>query len=564
MLRVERYIVGLWLVLAAVMSVSAETMVHLERAQTLSFDERLAPDAQILRGDVCFRHEDALMYCDSAYFYEKSNSLDAFGHVRFVQGDTLSGYGDKLYYDGNTKIARLRRHVRLIHRETTLTTDSLNYDRVRNLAYYFTGGTIRDSLNTLTSRWGQYAPSTKQATFRKDVHLVNPNFTLDADTLKYNTESRIANLVGPTTIVYEEETTILSTAGWYNTATEQSLLLNRSQVIHVDGQSLTGDSIFYDKRGGFGHVRSRMELTDSAQHVTLYGEYGHYVERTEKKGSRGFATDSALLVDWSEEEHYAYTHADSLYTEEEPMWVADENGGYQDYYHRVRAYHNARIYRDDVQAVCDSLVYTDNDSIMVLYRTPVCWSDSNQLSADSIKIYMKDNTVDYIHGIGSALTVQQETDTYFNQMSGKEIFAYVRDGELRQVDVNGNALTIFYPEDEKEGTYVGLNTSQSSYVKMFIEDQKIHHILFTTETTGTLYPEDQIPAGKDKLPGFFWAEEERPKKPGDVFLRPTRSSRPGVAAVSAVSDDNENANANEDEDKKKKKQNKKRTLNKTK
>lgn len=545
------YIVVLWMVLTTMLA-SAETMVYLEHSETLNFDERLAPNAQILRGNVCFRHEDALMYCDSAYFYEKTNSLDAFGHVRLVQGDTLSGYSDFLFYDGNRKMARLRRHVRLVHRETTLTTDSLNYDRARDLAYYFTGGKIQDSLNVLTSHWGQYAPPSKQAVFRRNVHLVNPNFTLDADTLMYNTETRIARLVGPTTIVYEKETTILSTRGWYNTETEQSLLLDRSQVIHTDGKSMVGDSIFYDKHIGFGNVRSNMALTDSVQKITLYGNYGEMYERGDEEGSHGFATDSALLVDWSSED-YAYTHADTLYSEELLTDNPDSST------HRIRAFHNVRIYREDVQAVCDSMVYTDVDSVMALYRTPVCWSDSNQLSADSIKIYFRNQTVDYIHGVGSALTVKQETDMYFNQMSGKEIMAYVEEDELRRIEVNGNALTVFYPQEET-GEYSGVNTTQSSYVKMYLENQKIDHILFTTETTGTLYPLDQVPPGKDKLPGYFWADSERPLRPGDVFLRPSRSVRPGLAAVSAVSeDDDDNENANDNENGKKKPN--KRTLN---
>ena len=121
------------------MPAKAQTMVYLERSETLNFDEKRIADAQILVGNVVFRHDEAMMYCDSAYFYEKSNSLDAFGHVRFEQGDTLQGFGDLLYYDGNTKMARLRKNVRLIHGKeaenpTLLTTDSLNYARARGVA----------------------------------------------------------------------------------------------------------------------------------------------------------------------------------------------------------------------------------------------------------------------------------------------------------------------------------------------------------------------------------------------------------------------------------------------
>ena len=103
-----------------------KTMVYLERSARLSYDEKRMPNAQLLSGNVRFRHDSVLMYCDSAYFFEKENSLHAFGHVRLVQGDTLQGFGSELYYNGNTKMAQFRGNVRLIHNSTILTTDSLN------------------------------------------------------------------------------------------------------------------------------------------------------------------------------------------------------------------------------------------------------------------------------------------------------------------------------------------------------------------------------------------------------------------------------------------------------
>ena len=188
-----KLILHIILVASLAMSMMAQgeskvSLVFLEHSETLSFDEKRLPDVQILKGEVRFRHDSALMYCDSAYFFEKENSLHAFGHVHLLQGDSIEGCGDVLYYNGNTKMARFRKHVKLIHNDaTTLTTDSLNYDRARNIAYYFSGGMIEDSLNTLTSRWGQYTPDNNQAVFRDKVKLVNPNFVLTADTLCYNT-----------------------------------------------------------------------------------------------------------------------------------------------------------------------------------------------------------------------------------------------------------------------------------------------------------------------------------------------------------------------------------------
>ena len=521
MRKVERIIWVLLLIVNWQLAIS-QTMVYLERSETLSFDQERIADAQILKGDVVFRHEEALMYCDSAYFYEKTNSLDAIGHVRFVQGDTLRGFGDKLFYDGNTKMARMRRNVKLIHgradeNPTILTTDSLNYNRTANLAYYFTGGTIQDSLNTLTSIRGQYALNTKKAVFSKNVELTNPKFILSSDTLLYDTETKVADIVSPTTIVYEQETDIQSSRGWYNTQNERSMLLDRSIVHHIDGKQMTGDTIYYDKATGFGQVLGNMEMTDSAQHATLYGQYGEMWE----EDSRGFATDSALMVDWSDTAHMAYIHADTLFTEEiayPDSLLAVDSTIVDSTYRRVRAYFGVRVYRNDMQMVCDSMVYMGSDSTIHLYTNPVCWSDNQQISADSMTVYIKDGAVDRAIGTGSALCVMADTLTKFNQMSGKEVTAFLQDGEVYMVDMNGNALTIYYPKED-DGSFVGVNTTESSYIRIYVENQQIQRIRFTKETTGVLYPMDQIPEGAEQLALFFWADQVRPISPEDVFRK---------------------------------------------
>jgi lipopolysaccharide export system protein LptA len=302
------------------------------------------------------------MYCDSAYFFEKENSLHAFGNVHMVQGDTIEGFGDALYYNGNTKMARLRSNVKLIHQNTILTTDSLNYDRKNNIAYYFSDGTIKDSVNVLTSRWGQYSPDNHQAIFRGNVKLVNSKFLLTADTLEYNTESYQSDLVGPTEILYEKETTIYSSNGWYNTQSELSMLLDRSQIIHADGTTLTGDTIYYDKKAGYGNSFGNIESCDSANHLTLYGHRGEVWDN----GNRGYVTDSAMLLDWSDTTAFTYMHADTLWSENVPYQVYSilprdsilvdsilmpqlPDTLWQDTtYHQLRAFYNVRIYNEDI------------------------------------------------------------------------------------------------------------------------------------------------------------------------------------------------------------------------
>lgn len=545
------WLLSIWIGLLA--QEKATQMVYLEHSETLSFDEQRLPDAQILRGNVCFRHDSALMYCDSAYFYDKQNSLHAFGHVHLIQGDSIEGFGDKLYYNGNTKMAKFRKRVKLIHNgETTLTTDSMNYDRANNIAYYFSGGMIQDTINTLTSEWGQYTPDNSQALFSHHVKLVHPKFVLECDTLCYNTETYQADIVSPTEIIYEHETTILSSSGWYNTSTERSMLLKRSLIIHADGMTLTGDTIYYDKAIGYGKVLGNMQSVDSANHMTLYGNKGEVWE----SDNHGYVTDSAMLVEWSDSTMYSYIHADTLFTDQIPyqrrdliekdsvlvdsvwQYPAPDTIWTDTTYIQIRAYENVRIYREDMQCVCDSAHYNGRDSIATLCGDPVCWNESNQVSSDTIRVYIKNGEVDYLHGIGNAIAIKQEGSLEFDQLAGKEMYAYVRDGDVYLVDVQGNAETVFYPREE-DGSYVGVNRTQSSFVKLYLENRQIHHILFTTSTAGVMIPMDQATDEDKYLATFFWADQERPRKPGDIFLTPTRTPRPDAATVSASTDDEE-------------------------
>jgi len=490
------------------------TLVYLQHSETLTFDKITNPDMQVLKGNVRFKHDNVLLYCDSAYFFEKANSLNAFGHVRIVQADTLFVFGDMLYYDGNTKLARLRHNVRMENRKTTLTTDSLNYDRLANLSYYYTGGKITDQLNVLTSVWGQYSPSTNDALFKNKVHLKNKNFILDSDTLKYNTKTHIAHIVGPTHILYNDETNIYSKLGWYNTTTDQSMLLNRSVVKHKDGKTLTGDTIFYDKKLKYGEGFTHVIMNDTVQKSTLYGEYCYYNDLTKT----GLACDSAMLVDWSGKDSM-FVHADTLLTSKDSI------------YNVARGYYHVRLFRNDVQGLCDSLTYSARDSIMNMNGEPVLWSDNNQLSGEFIQAFTKNKKVEHIFIQRAALTVQQEDSIYFNQLSGKEIIAYVDSGQLKKVKVNGNAETIYYPRDDKDSTLVGLNKTQSSFVVMYLRNKKVQRVVLTSASTGTMYPLVQLSGSDIYLKNFFWLDNQRPKKKQDIFLVFPKVPRPKITVT---------------------------------
>ena len=475
-----------------------KTKVYLIHSNTLSFDKAVKPDAQILNGDVCFRHDSSYMYCDSAYFFEQTNSLEAFSNVRMEQGDTLFVYGDYLFYDGNTQVAYLRENVRMENGQVTLFTDSLNYERIPNIGYYFEGGLIVDSLNQLSSFYGQYSPETKLAVFNDSVQVENPDFTLYSDTLHYDTESKVATILGPSVIV-SDSGTIHTSRGWYDTVNNTSLLLDQSQVESGE-KILIGDSIFYNRDTGMGEVYGNMSLIDTAQHVTLQGEYGYYNEQT----GYAFATDSARFLEYSQGDTL-FLHADTL-----QMVTVDS------VYREIKAYYGVRFYRIDMQGVCDSMQFNTRDSVLYMYTEPVLWNEQYQLYGDTIAIYMNDSTIEYAHVIQFASAAQHVDSSYYNQLKGNDLKAYFEGQAVHQIDVAGNAESIFYPL-EKDGAKVGMNETKSGFLTIWVKDNKLDKLKIWPSPVGSMTPIPDLKPDQKMLKDFYWFDYLRPKNRDDIY-----------------------------------------------
>ena len=475
-----------------------KTKVYLIHSNTLSFDKAVKPDAQILNGDVCFRHDSSYMYCDSAYFFEQTNSLEAFSNVRMEQGDTLFVYGDYLFYDGNTQVAYLRENVRMENGQVTLFTDSLNYERIPNIGYYFEGGLIVDSLNQLSSFYGQYSPETKLAVFNDSVQVENPDFTLYSDTLHYDTESKVATILGPSVIV-SDSGTIHTSRGWYDTVNNTSLLLDQSQVESGE-KILIGDSIFYNRDTGMGEVYGNMSLIDTAQHVTLQGEYGYYNEQT----GYAFATDSARFLEYSQGDTL-FLHADTL-----QMVTVDS------VYREIKACYGVRFYRIDMQGVCDSMQFNTRDSVLYMYTEPVLWNEQYQLYGDTIAIYMNDSTIEYAHVIQFAFAAQHVDSSYYNQLKGNDLKAYFEGQAVHQIDVAGNAESIFYPL-EKDGAKVGMNETKSGFLTIWVKDNKLDKLKIWPSPVGSMTPIPDLKPDQKMLKDFYWFDYLRPKNRDDIY-----------------------------------------------
>lgn len=486
-----------------------ESRIFLLHSDRLFHDTEIDAQAQILVGNVQFRHDDVFMYCDSALFYEASNSLDAFGNVRMVQGDTLSLTGDILYYDGLDKLARVRNNVVLVHGQMTLYTDSLDYDRLYNVGYFFEGGHLITQDNDMTSDWGEYRPQTKVAVFNYNVHLVSPappqqaRTTLLTDTLYYNTVTSVANARGPSTID-DGGCHIYTEMGYVNSKNNNLTLLNRSEMSN-NGKKLIGDSIVWNSVDSIGEAFGNVFYSDMLNNNAMTGNYCYYNDRM----GYTLGTDSACILDYSQGADTMYMHGDSI-----KMFTYNINT--DSAYRTMHAYNHVRMYRSDMQGVCDSLVYLTSDSMMIMYNDPIVWAGSQQLLGEEIQVFMNDSTIDSIYVLRQTFSCERLDSLHYNQVAGQEMHSYMENGELKMTHVIGNVIVNYFPLDD-DSLMVAMNHIESTEMKMFMGENRRMRKIWMPAATGTFYPIPMIPGNVRFLENFQWFDYVRPQNPQDIF-----------------------------------------------
>ena len=478
--------------------------VYLVHADRLRYDRfGTVPDAQVLNGNVQFRHKGAKLYCDSAYFYQASNSFKAFGNVRMYQGDTLSLFSDYAYYDGNDQMAEARHNVVLTHRKTKLYTDSLNYDRLYGIGYFFEGGKMVDKDNVLVSDWGEYDTETRVAVFNYDVDLKNPKFVLSTDTLHYDTRTSLAHIVGPSTIT-SGASVIHTSQGYYDTNKDFARLYGRSTLTN-NGKTLTADSLFNDEKKAVSQGFGNVVYTDTVNKNEMNSNYFWYNDST----GFAFATDSAVLKD--------YSQGDTLFVHSDTMKVYTFNMNTDSVYRKAHCYNKVRAFRTDVQAVCDSLVYNTKDSCLTMYRDPIVWNANRQLLGEVIEVFMKDSTIDRAHVVNQALSVEMLPDsTKFNQIASREMFGFFNKGQLYKTEAVGNVQCVYYFQDDKDSSLISMSYLETDTMRMTMENRQLQSI-WTCKQQGTMYPITQIPPSKRELPSFAWFDYVRPRDKHDIF-----------------------------------------------
>jgi len=465
------------------------------------FNKAIYPAGPRILGNVVMNHDSAFLYCDSAYVNETENRVIAYGNVRIKLSDTLSLYSDSLRYNGNTKIANAYSNVKLIDNQTTLTTDTLIYNRNIRIAQYDYWGKIVNDKNVLVSHHGYYYTDKKEFFFKDKVIMINPDYNMYSDTLMYNTVTETSYFFGPSHIISKDKKdSIYCENGWYNTRFDFARFRKRARIYH-ESTYLTGDSMYYERRNGFGQVFLKALMIDTVQNIVLMGNYG------ELQRKRGFAfmTDSAVSV-LIDKKDSLFMHADTV----RATFDAAQN------IKNVFCFYKVKFFRHDLQGMCDSMVYFSRDSSMTMYHDPVVWSELNQLSADSIKLTMRNGMADSLKLYSSAFIISKDDTGSFNQIKGRNVLAKFRNNELYKINVLGNAQTIYYAREEDK-SLIGIDMAVSSEMLVFLDKNHLKSITYIDNPDAHLYPEKTVPQNERKLKNFKWEEKRRPLEKKDIF-----------------------------------------------
>ncbi|WP_026934824.1 OstA-like protein [Christiangramia echinicola] len=480
--------------------------INYDSDRTLKNEERY-PGALILSkvdNQVYFDHDGIEVWCDNAVFYKSDNFFKAYGNIRMQQGDSVRMTSNYAEYNGNTEFAFASGNVRMERPQTTLETDSLFFDRIKQQAYYRSGGKVTDTASVLTSKIGRYFMEEDKYSFRNEVLVTNPDYTINSEQLDFYSESGHAYLYGPSTIV-SETSTVYCERGFYDTRADNGYFVKNSQI-NYDNRILKGDSLYFNRENNFASATNNIRVIDTINDSRVTG---HYAEVYRDKDSV-FITKKALAASLQDRDTL-FIHSDTIMITGKPEKRV------------IRGYYDVRIFKEDqtgenpMSGRSDSIFSDQQSGLTKLINIssrgngkPVLWSGENQMSGDSIHLISNTRTeqLDSLLVFDNAFLIQKDSIEGFNQLKGKELTGYFKENTLEKVVINKNTETLNYMRNN-ENQLIGINKTLASSVEILFEEQQIKDIYYYNQVDGDLTPEADFPPNARKLQGFNWRGEER-------------------------------------------------------
>jgi len=472
--------------------------IEILHADNSTIDEEKYPGATVLLGDVFVEHEGFTLRSKKAIYYKNDNIIKAYGNVVINQGDTITQTSHFVKYNGNTKKAKSWGKVVLTDPVMTLTTDTLDFDRLKQLLYYKNGATIKDTANVLVSKKGNYYLETSKFEALSEVVLTNPDYVLESDHLNYYTNNGQAFLHGPSTIT-GKDSFIYTEQGFYDTQNGISHFTKNSRLEHKD-RVLIADSLFYNRNEGFASATKNIRLKDTVNNMMIRGNYGEFYQKLDS----AFVVNRAVAITEIDKDSM-YVHGDTLLVTGKP-----EN-------RIIRAFNGVKIFKSNLSGKCDSIHSNQKTGLTQMFKNPVLWSQENQMTGDIIHLLSNTETeqLDSLKILKNAFIIQKDSAGY-NQIKGRDILGKFIENELEDVNVIGNSESIFYARNELD-SLIGIDKSTCSYINFKIKNKKIQDVTYFTAPEGDLYPLSKLPENARQFKGFNWRIKEKPLHKDDIF-----------------------------------------------
>jgi len=505
-------------------------------------------------GNVQFEQEGSIMYCDSAYQNQKTQNLEGFGNVKIVQPGGTQATSDYIRYTSGTKEAFLRGNVVLVDTRGTLKCDELTYNTGTKTGVYTQGGNLQNDSTNVKSKTGTYNSNTKDSRFAGNVVITDPQYHITSEDLTYNTETKIIEFFSPS-VVTSDKSVLHTTCGTYDSKDEIAHFPCRSSVMNED-QYLEGDTIYYSKLKGAGTADGHVISIDTTQHATLYCGHADYKRRSRQL----WATIKPVLKQISNKDSL-FIRADTFYSApiskridsvKKPRIVKKDS---VEHSHAKKkkvivekfaktvitsekveetdtssnadstaprfyiGYHHILIFSDSLQGRCDSITYTQSDSLLRMIYKPVAWSHKSQITGDTILLKMDSGKLKRMYVPNNAFMVSQSGPAkaqLYDQVQGKRLIGNFTNNAITDMLVFPEAECIYYSKDEK-GAYLGVNQGSSDTLHILFNDQKIDKIIFTHDVHQTVTPMEKANFGEMRLSRFHWLEADRPKSREELF-----------------------------------------------
>ncbi|WP_223154788.1 OstA-like protein [Aestuariibaculum sediminum] len=495
--------------------------IEIKYSGRLNRDEANFPGATILTRDdsqqVHLYHNGTDLWCDKAIRYGQENFIEAYGNVKMIQGDTINMSAKYIEYSGISELAFASGEVVLKDPNSTISSDTLYFDRINQEAFYKSGGTVvKDTSGTITSKIGRYLMQQKKYRFTENVVLTNDDAIINSDYFDFYSDTGKAFLYGPSTIVTETSKTYCE-KGFYDTKNKTGYAVKKSRIDY-DNRIIEGDSLYFDNNISFASATNNIKVTDTINKTIVKG---HYAEVFKEKDSL-FITKRALAAT-KQENDSIYMHADKIMVTGKP----DER--------ILRAYYNAKIFKTDLSGKADSIHSNQKTGVTQLInlnrlasldkfatkRRPIMWNVESQMTGDTIHLFSNTKTekLDSLLVFDNAFIISKDTlsEDGYNQINGLKLLGQFDDeNQLRTVDINKNAQSIFYVRNDKQ-ELVGIDKAKSGRISILFGNGDIEEYTRFNQVDGTLPPESEYLEKDKRLKGFDWREDERPQSVADLF-----------------------------------------------